>query len=69
MRRFVHDWPIEEYIKRRFKSARAYLKRQALAADDPGHDTLPNTDSDQISDWSGTMSSDHDEGLDNMSNY
>lgn len=56
MARFAHNWPIEEYIKRRHKNVRAYLKK----LDDGTNVTLPDVDSGEFSDVQGERASDCD---------
>ena len=46
MARFAHNWPIEEYIKRHHKNVRAYLKK----LDDGTNATIPDIDSEELSD-------------------
>ena len=59
---FAQNWPIEEYIKRRHKNVRAYLKK----LDDGTNATLPDVDSEEFSEVEGERASDCDACIDNV---
>ncbi|PPQ93745.1 hypothetical protein CVT25_013299 [Psilocybe cyanescens] len=63
LKRFAHNWPIEEYIKRHHKHIRAYHRR---IANDGTNATIPNASSDEILDSQGEVPFDPDMYLDDL---
>jgi len=59
---FAHNWPIEEYIKRHHKNVRAYLKK----LDDGTNATIPDIDSEELSDIQEETASDCNMDVDDV---
>ena len=62
MARFAQNWPVEEYIKRYHKNVRAYLKK----LDDGTNATLPDVDSEELSDVEGERAPDCNARIDDI---